>query len=400
LRAKLQDGPQLGRRSYWPFLSPCKEQLLSFFDDDEETAQRPAGRAPRVPQRPSPRRPQRAAGTLPLDQHTLMVRRRVAAGVSVVLLILIILLINGCLKGQKTQALKDYNHEVSLLAQEFDEHVASPLFATLSGAGGESALHVEVQVNNLRQQAKELATRAKKLSTPGELNDAQRDLLLVSDLRTEAMEKLAEHVPTALGAQGKQAIAKIAGDLEILLASDVLYSQRVAPLIQQALKDGGVEGLTTAPSRSLPNIGWLEPATVESRITGKSANTQNGEVTSGTHGSSLTGVSVGANTLDAEPTLNHVSGGSNPTFTVNIENGGESTETNVKVNVTVTAGGKQYKASHSIEKAEAGKTVSVDIPVSGVPLGEAAKVQVEVEKVPGETNTENNKGTFLAVFAN
>jgi hypothetical protein len=206
-------------------------------------------------------------------------------------------------------------------------------------------------------------------------------------------------VPTALGGQGKQAVAKIAGDMEIFLASDVLYSQRVAPLIQQSLDSGGVKGLTTAPSRSLPNIGWLEATTVEARITGKSTATQSKETTSGTHGSSLTGASVGANTLAPEPTLNHVSGGTNPTFTVNVENGGESAETNVKGNVVVTAGGKQFKASHTIEKIEPGKTVSVDIPVTGVPLGAAAKVEIEVEKVPGETNTENNKGTFLAVFA-
>jgi hypothetical protein len=369
---------------------------LSFFDDDEETAQRPAGRAP---QRPSPRRPQRAAGSLPLDQHTLMVRRRIAVGVGVVLLILIILLINGCLKGQKTDALKSYNREVGQLAQEFDEHVSRALFAALSGAGGKSALNVEAQVDQLRVQAQDLATRVKKLSAPGELADAQRDLLLLFDLREEAVTKVAALVPTALGGQGKQAIAQIAGDMEIFLASDVLYSQRVAPLIQQSLSEAGVDGVSTAPSRSLPNLGWLEPTTVESRITGKSTSTPSSEPTSGTHGSSLTGVSVGANTLASEPTLNHVSGGSNPTFTVNVENGGESTETNVKANVTVTAGGKQFKASHVIEKIENGKTVSVDVPVNGVPLGEAAKVEVEVEKVPGETNTENNKQTYLAVFA-
>jgi len=373
---------------------------LSFFDDEEETAQRPAGRAARAPQRPSPRRPQRAAGSLPLDQHTLMVRRRVAFGAGIVLLILIILLINGCLKGQKTDALKSYNHEVSLFAQEFDEHVSRPLFAALSGAGGKSALNVEVQVDQLRVQAQDLATRVKKLSPPGELADAQRDLLLLFDLRTEAVTKVAALVPTALGGQGKQAIAQIAGDMEIFLASDVLYSQRVAPLVQETLKEAGVQGLTTAPSRSLPNLGWLEPTTVESRITGKSTTGgQTNEPTSGTHGSALTGVSVGANALSEEPTLNHVSGGSNPTFTVNVENGGESTETNVKVNATVTAGGKQFKASHAIEKIEAGKTVSVDVPVNGVPLGEAAKVEIEVEKVPGESNTENNKQTYLAVFA-
>lgn len=399
MREKLQDGHVVARRSYWPFRNPCKEQLLSFFDDEEETAQRPAGRAPRAPQRPSPRRPQRATGSLPLDQHTLMVRRRIAVGVGVVLLILIILLINGCLKGQKTDALKSYNREVGQLAQEFDERVSRPLFAALSGAGGKSALNVEVQVNDLRQQAQDLAARVKKLSAPGELADAQRDLLLLFDLREEAVAKIDGLVPTALGGQGKQAIAQIAGDMEIFLASDVLYSQRVAPLIQQSLKEGGVDGVATTPSRSLPNLGWLEPTTVEGRITGKSTSTQSSEPTSGTHGSSLTGVSVGANTLASEPTLNHVSGGSNPTFTVNVENGGESTETNVKANVTVTAGGKQFKASHVIEKIENGKTVSVDVPVNGVPLGEAAKVEVEVEKVAGETNTENNKQTYLAVFA-
>jgi len=372
---------------------------LSFFDDGEETAQRPASRAPRPPQRPKPRRPQQAAGSLPLDQHTLMVRRRIAAGVGVVLLIVIILLVNGCLKGQKTQALKDYNHEVSALAQEFDEHVSRPLFTALTGASGKSALNVEVQVDQLRVQAQDLAAAAKKLSPPGEMSGAQDNLLLAFNLRSEAVAKVAALVPTALGGQGKQAITQIAGDLEIFLASDVIYSQRVVPLVQQALGNAGIHGLTTAPSRSLPNIGWLEPTTAEGRITGQSANKQNEENTSGTHGSSLTGVSVGANTLAGEPTLNHVSGGSNPTFTVNVENGGESAETNVKVNVVVTAGGKQFKASHAIEKAEPGKTVSVDIPVNGVPLGEAAKVEVNVEKVPGETNTENNKGTFLAVFA-
>ena len=328
-----------------------------------------------------------------------MVRRRIAAGVGVVLLIIIILLVNGCLKGQKTQALKDYNHEASALAQEFDEHVSRPLFSALTGASSKSALNVEVQVDQLRVQAQDLASRAKKLSAPGEMSGAQDNLLLAFDLRSEAVTKVAALVPTALGGQGKQAITQIAGDLEIFLASDVIYSQRVAPLIQQALNSGGVHGLTTAPrARCRTSAGWnrrpskrASPGSPPTRRTKKPRP--------GTHGSSLTGVSVGANTLAPEPTLNHVSGGSNPTFTVNVENGGESAETNVKVNVVVTAGGKQFKASHAIEKAEPGKTVSVDIPVNGVPLGEAAKVEVNVEKVAGETNTENNKGTFLAVFA-
>ena len=326
-----------------------------------------------------------------------MVRRRVAAGVAVVLLIVIILIVNGCLKSQKTQALKDYNRNVSLLAQESDEHVSRPLFSTLAGAGGKSALNVEVQIDQLRIQAQKIAERAKSLSVPGDMSAAQRDLLLALDLRVEGLTKVAALTPTALGGQGKQASTLIAGDMELFLASDVIYSQRVVPLIKQTLANDGIRGLNTVPSRFLPNIGWLEPTSALAQISGQASSAAQQPVT-GNHGSALKGVSVGANKLEPEPTLNHISGGSSPTITVQVENSGEVPETNVKVDVTVTAGGKQFKASHAIEKTEPGKTLSVDIPVTGVPLGVASKIQVNIEGVPGENDLENNKNTYLAIL--
>jgi hypothetical protein len=328
-----------------------------------------------------------------------MVRRLVAGGIGLVLVIVIALGISSCLKSEKTQALKDYNRNVNQLVQQSDEHVSSPLFSTLAGAGGKSALNVEVQIDQLRIQAQNIANRASSLSVPGEMSAAHRDLLLVLDLRVEGLTKLAAVAPTALGGQGKQASAQIAGDMEIFLASDVIYSQRVAPLIQQALAAGGVTGLSTASSRFLPNLGWLDPNTVLTRISGQAAGSPpSGETPSGHHGSALKGVSVGTSTLEPEPSLNHVRGGTSPTFTAMVEDAGEFPETNVKVDVTVTAAGKQFKASHLIEKTEPGKTVNVDIPVTGVPLGAAAKVEVAVEPVPGETNHEGTKNSYLAIF--
>jgi hypothetical protein len=379
---------------------------LSFFDDGEDTAPRPSSRAPRAqpssaargPQRPRPRRPQSGGGSLGVDQHTLMVRRRLAAGVAVVLLIVIVLLVNGCLKSQKQQSLKEYNRNVSQLAQESDAQVASPLFSSLTNAGSKSALDVEVQVDQLRIQAQTIANHAKALSVPGEMAAAQRDLLLALDLRVEGMTKIAALVPTVLGGQRKQASIQIAGDMEIFLASDVLYSQRVAPLIEQTLASNGIQGLTTASTRFLPNLGWLEAAAALSRITGQPASTNPTGVPPGNHGSALIGVSVGANKLEAEPALNHIGGGSSPTFTAIVENSGEFHETNVKVDVTVTAGGKQYKASHVINETTPGNKVNVEIPVSPVPLNAAAKIEVYVEGVPGENDLENNKGVYLAIF--
>jgi len=108
---------------------------------------------------------------------------------------------------------------------------------------------------------------------------------------------------------------------------------------------------------------------------------------------------VPTSALAAEPTLNHVTGtAGNPTFTLGVENSGEFPETNVKVDVTVTAGGKQVKGQGTVEKTEPGKTVNQEVQVKGVPTGVAAKVEVFIEGVPGENDLENNKGSYLAIF--
>lgn len=328
-----------------------------------------------------------------------MMRRRVAAGAAVVILILVVLLINGCLKSQKQQSLKDYNHHVGEIASEFETQVATPLFTALAGASGKSALDVQVQVNQLGVEARKLTSRAKELSVPGEMADAQRDLLLALDLRVEGIAKVAALLPSALGGQNKSVVSKIAGDMETFLASDVIYSQRVAPLIQQTLAANGIQE-TTRGQRFLPNLGWLEASTVQARLTGQSSSgSSQSAVAPGHHGSVLKGVSVGSTTLEAEPALNHVSGGGNPTFAVSVEDDGEFTETDVKVDLTVTVAGKEIKESHVIDTTEPGKTAKVEIPVSGIPLGVAAKIEATVEPVPGETNHEGTKGAFLAIFS-
>jgi hypothetical protein len=328
-----------------------------------------------------------------------MVRRRVAAGVGVALVIVVVLVLSSCFKSQATQKLETYNRDVSRIAMESEQHVSKPFFSELSGANSKSALGVENQLDQLHIQAQTEASDAKGLSVPGSMSGAQRDLLLALDFRAEGVAKVASLVRTALGGQAKQASTLIAGDMEIFLASDVIYSQRVAPLIQQTLSENGIHGQSTTPSRFLPNLGWLEPTIVYARLTGQPASSaQSGAVTPGTHGSALLGVSVGTTTLQPEPTLNHISGGGNPTITANVENAGSNAEADVKVNVTVSAGGKQYKATHTINSAQPGSKTNVEIPVSGVPTGVASKIEVYVEPVPGETNTENNKASFIAIF--
>jgi hypothetical protein len=329
-----------------------------------------------------------------------MMRRGVAAGAAIVVLILIVLLISSLVKNEKQQSLKNYNREVSTLASESNTNVSEPLFKALAGAAGKSAQDVEQEVNAQRGQAQTLAARAKSLSVPGEMAAAQQSLLLALDLRVEGMNKLTELLPAALGGQSKQLGAKLAGDMESFLASDVIYSQRVAPLIQQTLEANGIQGLTTTQTRFLPNLGWLETQSLLSRLGGQSSSSggASGTLAPGTHGSALLGVSVGATALEAEPAVNHLSAGANPTFTVNFEDSGENPETNVKVDVTVTAAGKQYKSSSTVSSTQPQTKYNAEVTVHGVPLGAPAKVEAYVQPVTGETNVENNKASYLAVL--
>lgn len=378
---------------------------MSFFDDGEETAVEPSTRAQRsqasgrsgARRGPQPRRPQRARAPLGADQRTLLIRRATAGAVVLVILILIVLLISSLLKSAKQEELKTYNRDVSALASESVEKVSHPLFAALASAPSKKALEIDVQVNQLGREAREELSRAQHLSVPGGMEGAQQNFLLVAGLRVEGMEKLASLLQTVLGSKTKRSLSEMAGAMEILLASDTIYSQRVAPLIQQTLSSNGINSASTASSRFMPNLGWLETSTLSTRLTGTSSSSST-PTTGGTHGSALIGVSVAGNTLAGEPTLNHLSGGSSPKFTVAVEDSGESIQTNVKVDVKVTAGGKEHTASRTIEKLEPGKTSDAEISLSAIPTGAAAKVEVEVEKVPGETNLENNKGSFLAIF--
>lgn len=321
-----------------------------------------------------------------------------AAGVGVVLVIVIALLINGCLKSKAHAALESYAQHVGQLAKESDEQVSHPLFATLASASGQTPLNVELHIDEYRQQAETQANSAKALSVPSSMQTAHRDFLLSMDLRVEGLQKIANLVRSALGGQDSSASTQIAGAMEIFLASDVVYSQRVVPLVSQALAENGITGQTPPATGFLPNLGWLEPSTVTARLGGQSSSSSQTTVQPGHHGHVMKGVSVGSTTLEAEPAINHITGGSNLTFTAHIENDGEFTETNVKVNLTVTSQGKQYKASKTINKTEPGKPVEVDIPIEGIPLNTAGKIEAQVEPVPGETNHEGTKSTYLTFF--
>ena len=195
------------------------------------------------------------------------VRQAVGLGVALLLIIVVVLGVKGCVSSQQENSLKAYNRDVTSVISSSDRDVGQALFRLL-GNGSQQGQDLQVQVNQLRLAADEDARRARKFDVPGDMKAAQDKLLLTLDLRAEGLRKIAADLPTALGRgqAARTAVARIAGNMQYFLSSDVVYKARVAPLIKQTLDDAGVTGQQIADSQFMGNIAWLSPTFVAQQI--------------------------------------------------------------------------------------------------------------------------------------
>ena len=335
-----------------------------------------------------------------------MVRRGVAAGVILLVIILLVVGIRGCLDSQKKQSLKDYNRNVAALVQESDQ-VSQKLFGKLSATGGATAaatqgtatLNAEQDINQVRVDADDLVRARSGQDAPGDMSKAQQAFLLALSSGATRPRKIAAEAPDRPWNLGPDAaVNQIAGQMQAFLASDVVYSQRVIPYIKKALDGDGVTGQTIATSQSLPDLGWLDPTQVAKRIGAITSNANQGPAAPGSHGHQLESVTVGGTTLK-QGSGNKVSG-SSPVFTVKFVNQGENDENNVLVKVSISGSGNPISVTKPVASSPAGAESSVEIPLGQAPpLNTPVTVTAEVQPVPGETDASNNKQSYQVLFS-
>lgn len=362
---------------------------MSFFDEAEETRRPP--------------RPRRSAsnGASPPDSQTLLIRRAVAAGIALVVLIVLVLGVRSCLNSRTDRALKAYNRSVASLVKQSDAQVSKPLFETLASGSG-SATDEQQQVNQLKADADKLYDRTKGLDVPSQMAAAQQNLLLTMSLRREAVTKIAQKLSTALGSRNPtQAVNEIAAENQAFLTSDVVYKLRAAPFIKDALDDADISGQSIASSQSLPSLDWLDRQYVARQldvsVTGTSG-ARNGPPAPGLHGHALDSVTAGGVTLEPGG-ANRIPASSNLAFTVKFTNGGENDEQDVDVSIGITGSGKPITVKKTVPQTQAGAETSVSIPLgTAPPIGAPVTITVEIAKVPGEEKLDNNKQTFPAIF--
>jgi hypothetical protein len=380
---------------------------LSFFDDADDPSTEI--RQPSRPRDTSRRRVSGGGGggsrgsgggrrPTPTQQQQEIRMRRIIAGVVLVIVIVLILIgVSSCQSSANKSAVETYTSNVNALIKHSQNDSAQLFDQLKSGISSSDATSVRNQITKIAQDASTVLTSAQKQSVPSTAKRAQVNLVQALQLRYDGINSIAENIEPAVGASVSQsAVSVIAGDMARFYASDVLYKLYTVPEIAGALHGagaivGGADGEQIDGDQFLPSLSWLTPSYISSTI-GASGGSSSGSASSASgplpHGSKLNTVSFNGSQLQSSG--NTIAAKPAPTFTLNFTDSGASTERNVVCKVTV--GGASGQSV--VAQLTAGSSTNCTVKLTSSPAAGTATLTATIEKVPGETNVQNNTMTF------
>lgn len=367
---------------------------MDFFDEDDATGTHSSEPPPRDSSTPT-----RTYGRpSPSPDQAYMIRRLIALGAGIVILILLILAVRGCLDNRNKRSYENYVSDLNGIVSD-SQDLSGDFFAEL-GAGGEAGdTSLSQNILGLRSVAQALADRAAGLDAPDDLAQAQNELSLAYALRRDALAAIGG----ALDSNNANAAAKqVYEQIKVLSASDVLFG-RARILIEQALLEQEVvveNGVPEDPfipaGNSDPN--FLDPAEIAGLLGGSISVGGGGGGDDNDdgllHGTELVSTTFGGITLDAAVPATSVPAGDD--IEISVANGGATAESGI--DVTVTADGEEI-GNQLIESIEIEETQVVTItpqptPETGVPI----TIEVDVAAVGAEENLENNTASYTVTF--
>jgi CARDB len=334
-----------------------------------------------------------------------MVRRTLAIGAGLLVLILLVLGFRGCLNARKERSIKDYVSQSSELIDQ-SKLEGNQLFDLLGGTGDQdTAVDAANVVNGLRSESATLVDRANDLDVPDEMSPAQDNLLDALELRRDGLAAVANALPGALAdEERRESTADVAEMMQVFLASDVILKYRFRPNVMETLEEEDLTGEVSVPRprelEFVPDVQWVGPDFVADQISGLRGGGGAGAepAAPGLHGNGLGTVTLGGVALVPGASAT-VPLADDLSFEVQVVNQGENTETDVNVKVTVGEGNDAIEREEQLPEIAVGEQQTVTIPLGEQPpTGENVPVKVEVEPVAGEEKTDNNVGDFTVIF--
>ena len=310
-------------------------------------------------------------------------------------LVLLLFAIRGCLDARNERNFENYLRDLEALVSTSNQ-LSAEFFDRLQNPP-ESDAEFTTQIGSSRGTGEDLLRRAQGLDAPGDLDEAQDDLVLAFELRRDALNSIAEQIPTALGNEGRlDAIRRITDDMRQFLASDVLYA-RARTEIESALAEEDLPGEVPS-SVFLPSVDpWLDELALTGVLTQVAGAT--GVAGDADRGTELSSTVLRPGNVPLTPdTLNAL--GQTPTeIEIAVLNGGLVDEVDVPVGYEILGSTDTLEGETTIPRIKAGETAAATLPIDGeIPSGEELTVNVTVFPVPGESIIDNNEATYQVTF--
>lgn len=335
----------------------------------------------------------------PERQRVFMVRRLGAVAVGILILILLVLGVRGCLNARKERAFENYARDLTTVVQE-EQQISEDFFGRFSDPGNLEELEFETAIRADRGHAEQLVSRVEGLDPPGELDGAQSDVEAAFQLRADGLAAVADSIGAALGDEDPgQARNQIARHMEDFLASDVLYRDG-RDEINEVLADEGIDEKVPRSeffprTDGEPDVEWLDPLTITESLAGITGESEQSD--GGLHGLGVSAVLIGDTAL-AVGSTNTVAGGASE-VEVQIDNQGDSNESDIPVQVSISGAEESIEGEATLERIAAGETQSVTVELDPAPSkGTSGTIEVFVEPVAEEQVVDNNEFTAEVSF--
>jgi CARDB len=368
---------------------PQTDIEFDFFDEsptaESETRKKdgPPGRRPKLPKRP-PAPP----GGAQLYRLGLLI-----AG-AILLAVILILVVNNCRGDRKQSAYEGYIDDVSGVASESAE-IGRQLNNRLTTPGIRLE-QLRSDVEGLQEQQEQILRRAEELSPPGPLVEQQEALVETMQFRVNGLAGLARGLQLVAQTEDPQESgANLANQAQRLVASDVVYADAFRAASQSVLERQDVTNVAIPASVFVQNPEFGSPSLWTQTV----RRLTQGPEAGGLRGNGIVAVRVqpgGQELVQGED--NTVEQSADLAFEVLVENSGESQETQVQVTLIVRQD-PQIRKEETIDVINPAETKTVTFTgFENLEFSAQTTLQVQVEPVEGERNTNNNTVEYPIIF--
>ena len=381
-------------------MSTRDEDILDFDFFDEEEApswEEPAERRPGPARRGRGPRGRGPRSRAPSNLTPLL---RLVALISLAILVVVLLAVwvEGCTSDRKRERYGDY------LAQVGEIGTASARLGkslgTLLTTPGINQEDLDAKLGGFVQTAENHVRRAEALDPPGPLLDASEGAIEALQLRVNGLQGLRTTFQQTSGTtDASQAGQALSQQVRRLLASDVVWEDAFRAEAEEVLRAEGVEGVAV-PSSQFVSAEELTSASSLAAIWQRVQGASTGGTPTGLHGSGINYVKVlPSGQLLSSTTETTIKATDQLAFEVGVEDTGESQEVRIKVTLTIPKQPEPITQTQTIPIIDPGEIKTVTFRVGAlVPFGEKTTVKVDVDPVPGETNTANNTAEYPVIF--